>query len=133
MSIIIPPHGVQEPLCDYCGHPSWLVEASAMRARHDGLLWACFACEAWVEIHEDSPRLKPMGRLANAELRAAKHEAHVAFDLLWKWQGMARDEAYVWLSIKMGLPLACCHIAWFDVSDCKRVITIMRDYERSLA
>jgi len=133
MSVLVPPPGVTEPLCDYCGKPAWLANGYTVKARCAGVVWACFECNAWIEVHADSPKLEPMGRLANAELRAAKHEAHEAFDDIWKFGIMTRDQAYVWLSEEMGLPLEACHMAWFDVDDCRRVVAIMRDYERALA
>lgn len=131
-SILIPPPGIREPSCDYCTRPTWLIAGHAVKAE-GGVVWACFECDAWIDIHPDSAKLKPMGRLANAELRAAKHTAHEAFDELWKWGIMSRPDAYAWLSEEMGLPLAACHIGWFDVTDCKRVVAIMRDFERTMA
>ena len=67
-----------------------------------------------------------MGRLANAELRAAKSAAHAEFDPLWKEGWMTRKEAYHKLSCELGIPMSDCHIGMFDVEQCRKVIEVSR-------
>jgi len=65
----------------------------------------------------------PLGRLANAELRAAKRAAHAAFDPIWKGGDMSRHAAYGWLAKQLGISRANCHIGMFDVDGCEAVVT----------
>lgn len=82
---------------------------------------------AYVGCHKGTN--KPLGRLANAELRHWKQKAHSAFDPLWqhgRFKGR-RKAAYAWLAKEMHLPEAETHIGMFDVSQCKRVIQIINE------
>ena len=63
-----------------------------------------------------------LGRLANAELRAAKMAARAAFDPLWKSGAKKRGSAYAWLSDALGMDKKDCHIGMMDVADCRRVV-----------
>jgi hypothetical protein len=81
-------------------------------------------CDAWVGTHKNSPTHAPLGRLANAELRAAKRAAHAAFDPLWKGGQMSRSKAYALLAQKMGIDPKDSHIGMFDVEQCKTVILL---------
>jgi 2-hydroxychromene-2-carboxylate isomerase len=66
----------------------------------------------------------PLGRLANAELRLAKQRAHAAFDALWKDGSMERSEAYSALAKALGLAFDDCHIGYFDLDTCARVVEL---------
>ncbi len=114
--------------CDYCGQLAHLVDSSLVYGRSYGLIYYCAPCRAWVGVHKGTN--KPLGRLANAELREWKKKAHAAFDLLWKGGRMRRNEAYDWLSEQMKLPKKHTHIGMFDVDECKKVIEIC-NYERN--
>ena len=86
--------------------------------------WQCQPCDAYVGCHRGTAT--PLGRLANAELRAAKQKAHAAFDPLWRsnylQRPMNRDEAYAWLSRQLKLPATECHIGMFDAKLCQKVV-----------
>lgn len=86
---------------------------------------------AYVGVHKGTDR--PLGRLANAELRYWKKAAHAVFDPLWQrgpFRGH-RNVAYGWLAQKMNLPIEKTHIGMFDVEQCKKAIQIIRK-ERNL-
>lgn len=69
-----------------------------------------------------------IGRLADAELRRWKRRAHAAFDPLWKHGRFKyRNDAYAWLSKKMGIPQNDCHIGRFTVSECKLVVSLCQE------
>lgn len=109
-------------ICPYCSQRAELIDsAKVYNGRSYGLIWACLPCEAWVGVHKNSPDNKPLGRLANAELRAAKMAAHACFDPLWKNGIMRRSDAYEWLARQLGIHPATCHIGMFDVDRCRRV------------
>jgi len=87
---------------------------------------------AYVGVHKGSD--KPLGRLANSELRNWKKAAHAAFDPLWKYGPYRgrRNEAYRWLSEKMGTPIEFTHIGMFDVDQCRKVVRIMQEERKQL-
>ena len=123
--------------CGYCGQPAELVGGDRIYPgrgdlRHR-LFWLCAPCDAYVGTHANSPRNSPLGRLANAELRRAKQEAHAAFDPMWEGPGsyMDRHAAYKWLAAKMGMSPSLCHIGHFDVEQCRAVVAVMKEHHAS--
>ncbi len=68
-----------------------------------------------------------MGTLANAELADYRKRAHAAFDPIWKEKRMSRHEAYRWLAKKLGIRMTECHIAMFEIEDCRRAIEAVRE------
>ena len=85
-------------------------------------VYACLPCDAWIEIEKNNTRSTvpiALGRLANAELRAAKSQAHTVFDLLWQSGLLSRSAAYEWLVAAMNSHRRDCHFAMFDVAQCQ--------------
>lgn len=109
-------------LCDYCKRPAAFIDSAIVYGRSYGMIYYCASCSAWVGVHRGTN--KPLGRLANHELREWKKAAHAAFDPLWKSGRMRRNQAYSWLASQMNLPENLTHIGMFDVAECKRVISI---------
>ncbi len=116
-------------LCPYCGEVAELVDsAEVYGGRSYGPIYLCRACMAYVGVHPGT--LRPLGMLANAELRELRKQAHAAFDTLWKSAdgqrhgAMRRSDAYNWLSAKLGVKVEDCHIGHFDVARCKQVIKV---------
>jgi hypothetical protein len=83
------------------------------------VFWACLPCGAWVGCYPGGD--KPLGRLANKELRQAKVRAHEAFDPLWRSGELTRTDAYAWLAEQLGLSAVDCHIGMFDLDGCEAV------------
>lgn len=112
--------------CDYCGVNTTLRSGAELYPQRPDLaslrFYVCTDCCAWVGCHKGT--VKPLGRLANAELRAAKSAAHRAFDPLWKDGNRKRKEAYGWLAYKLGINFRDCHIGMFDLEMCQRVIEV---------
>ncbi len=116
-------------VCPYCGALAEFVEDSSEFYRRDyGPLYVCRPCDARVGCHDGTR--KPLGQLANKELRAAKMRAHAVFDPYWKGNGSKRGhrgrrrrEAYRILANAMGIPSQECHIGMFDVTQCERAIS----------
>lgn len=115
--------------CDYCGKPARLVTGLVIYPHRPDLshlrFWMCDPCSAYVGCHKNSDRHVPLGRLANAELRTWKQQAHSNFDPLWKSGEMSRRDAYTWLADQMKLDFKKCHIGMFNVEQCKRVVQII--------
>ena len=122
-------NGAAKPLlvvCDYCGKPAELVSGLRIYPHRPDLkdlrFWNCDPCLAYVGCHKNSDRNAPLGRLADAELRFWKQQAHANFDPLWKTGQMKRREAYSWLASELKIAFTNCHIGMFNVEQCKRVV-----------
>lgn len=122
----------REVYCDYCGRRAEYVDSAEIyHGKSYGMIYLCRPCRAYVGVHDGTN--KPLGRLADAELREWKKRAHAAFDPIWQ-QGRfrkKRNKAYAWLAEKMGLTKEETHIGMFDVPQCKQVIQIMYDERRN--
>lgn len=122
------------PLCDYCGVETERVTGADIYPHRPDLagkiIYRCLPCDAWVGCHPGTTQ--PLGRLANAELRAAKREAHQALDPLWRKKmrisgcakGKARGLAYKWLADQLGIDPKGCHIGMFTVELCRRTVEV---------
>lgn len=131
-------------LCDYCKKQAEYVDSSAVYRRSYGMIYLCRTCSAWVGVHRGTD--KPLGRLANAELRDWKKKAHATFDPLWQAKlklrreqrgsdykkHWARGSAYKWLSEQLGISKKDCHIGMFDVDKCKKVVEICQPFLQNL-
>ncbi|MCM1075773.1 MAG: DUF3268 family zinc-finger domain-containing protein [Bacteroides sp.] len=107
--------------CPYCGNPTKLVSSSEIYGQsYGGKCYYCEPCQAWVGCHKNSDRA--LGRVANKQLRKLKHQAHEAFDPIWKDRGIPRGEAYKMLSLAFGLPIEQTHIGMFDEELCRKTI-----------
>jgi len=112
--------------CNYCDKEVKLVSGKVIYPHlpelKEKLFWYCKPCKAYVGCHGRTN--KPLGRLANAELRSWKIKAHNYFDNYWRKQKMCRDEAYDWLAIELKIKHKDCHIGMFDVDKCKEVVSL---------
>jgi hypothetical protein len=118
--------GDHQVFCPYCEILARFSKTSAgvYGGRDYGPIYFCMPCGAWVGCHKDTER--PLGRLANAELRKAKQAAHAAFDPIWQFKEKTRRQAYAWLAAQLGIPAYKCHIGMFDVELCEKTAKISR-------
>lgn len=127
------------PTCPYCGYRAQYLPSSEhiYNGRDYGPVWICEPCEAWVGCHKGTT--KPLGRLANAELRRWKRGVHYFFDPIWRrrferkraedpkyTKAHARGGRYKKLAELMGIPREECHIAMFDIERCKLALKIIK-------
>jgi hypothetical protein len=82
------------------------------------------ACGSYVGLHPFTAI--PLGTLADAPTRDARKKAKALFNPLWQSGGMDRKEAYAWLARELGIPVGECHVGWFDVATCERVVGIIK-------
>lgn len=116
--------------CPYCRNPAHLAESAEVYGGRDfGKIWICRPCGAYVGTHRNDPNHRPLGRLANAELRFWKIKAHAAFDPLWKTGGMSRGAAYRLMQEAMGMTAQEAHIGEFDVAECRQLIEALGNME----
>lgn len=112
--------------CPYCNIPAHLKNGSYVYPHRPDLFkkmfYVCFQCKAYVGCHPGTD--KPLGRLANAELRKAKQAAHAAFDPMWREKKMKRQNAYAWLADKLNINRNECHIGMMDEQTCRKVVEI---------
>lgn len=105
-----------------------------------GYVWLC-ACGNWAKAYDNSPTYKPMGLLADAELRDLQRVARVCLTTLWKGllerrielreaksTRTVRAEAYGWLASVMEISIEQCDLAWFDKAQCRAAIDIINDH-----
>jgi hypothetical protein len=114
--------------CQYCGKQATFINSSYIYGKSYGMIYYCKDCDAYVGVHKGTD--KPLGILANAELRGWKKRAHFYFDRLWKDKIMTRKAAYKWLSKQLNKNSSETHIGMFGISDCKRVVDAVFKYWR---
>ena len=122
--------------CPYCFKPAKLVGGDAIYKNRPDLIeqkfYQCIPCGAYVGCHPDT--IRPLGTLANAQLRRARTAAHRILDPLWNKIGAKkRTEVYGWLAEQMGIEKKYCHIGKFSVEDCLKVIEICKRKHRGSA
>ena len=121
--------------CPYCGADVVFKNSTCVYGEDYGYLYICSnypKCNSYVGTHYESK--KPLGRLANPELRKLKQKAHKYFDLLWMYKKQnlndkwARSKAYSWLAREMKIERKMCHIGYFDKKQLNRCIQIVKPY-----
>ena len=86
------------------------------------------SCHAYVGVHPHT--FIPMGTLATAPMRDARKKAKAAFEPLYNGGPFSRTDAYKWLAGQLGIRnYEECHIGWFDVATCNRVIIACQNYQ----
>lgn len=113
----------KNPTCPYCGSESakttgHFVYPHVKRLNNRTFYYCDHGHEpAWVGSHKRTGR--PLGTLANAELRALRSATHTLFDPLWQGKPRGtRDKLYTWLSMAMGIPPHKTHIGMFTLEQC---------------
>lgn len=116
--------------CPYCDSEANLVDSKVIYGRSYGMVYLCSQyplCDAYVGVHRGTDR--PLGRMANAELREWKKKAHALFDPLWKSKRLSRGKCYLFLQDMMELTGDEAHIGMFDIDKCKKLVGIMEKRE----
>lgn len=129
------------PRCCHCGKDARLTRGHEIYPHRPDLhglwFWVCRDCNAYVGCHKLGARVGksnhkpvysdgtlPLGTPANERLRRYRSAAHEVFDRVWKTKQVARQTAYSLMANKMGIPKDECHIALFDIKQCKQFIRI---------
>ena len=120
--------------CPYCGGKALLKSSLEIYRDDYGYVYVCENypnCNSYVGTHKKT--LKPLGRLANEELRKLKITAHLYFDTLWKHRekkgfSNSRTIAYKWLSEQLKININDTHIGYFDKETTEKVIKLCKPY-----
>jgi len=117
----------EAPICGYCGARSVLRDSAVIYGGVSyGPVYICGnypTCNAYVGTHRGTT--KPLGSLANGELRWLRKVCHAAFDPIWRTGRMKRKEAYRWMREALELDEDEAHIAMFDEVKCRRLLAII--------
>lgn len=108
-------------ICPYCDCEAALVDSSVVYGKSYGWMYLCEPCGAYVGCHRGTTN--PLGTPASEQLRHARRSAHTIFDPLWK-DGVfkSRKNAYRWLADELDLTFDKCHIAMFDIEQCRKAV-----------
>lgn len=124
-------------ICPNCGSAVERVSNSVIYKREYGkwpFAYKCtsMACDSYVGLH---PRTDiPLGILADKRTRSARKDAKDMLRPLWEERGFEQQAVYRWLSEKMGIEnVDHCHIGWFDIAQCARVVEILKNFKGELA
>lgn len=90
----------------------------------NGMCFICDDCGAFVGCHPDG---KPLGILANKEMRELKKQCHALFDPVWKDKKLLkRNEVYYRLSKRLGIEQKDCHFGHFDIPMLEKALEVLR-------
>lgn len=109
-------------ICPYCQKPAQWVSNEKVYGRRYGtswMIWWCEDCDARVGCHHNTQ--KPLGTMANAELREWRMKAHAHVDPLWRSKQMSRSAVYKMLRKAFGKEV---HIGESDVEMCQRILAL---------
>lgn len=124
-----------EVFCPYCGRRAVLRPITYVVGENrrifdpDQMVYVCSvypACNAYVAANKKN--LRPLGSLADGELRNLRIQAHRALRSLWQNGYLSEKDAYHWLSGKLGLTEKDTHIAKFSHYRCKETIRCCEAY-----
>lgn len=122
--------------CPYCGAPAVCRPASIVygnKVKTKGsYLYLCSrwpTCDSYVAAHKRDRR--PMGTLANGDLRHKRILAHRALEDVRQYRRMDKWAVYLWLQGKLGLNEHQTHIGMFSEQMCDRVITVCHEAIRT--
>ena len=110
-------------ICPFCHKPAEWVENKEVYGRNYGksyMMWLCRKCDAYVGCHNNTH--KPLGIMANAELRGWRITTHHIIDPLWKNGKYSRTQVYNILRQHFGKYI---HIGSSDINMCQKIINFV--------
>jgi len=119
----------RELYCPYCGRKAKMVTRDFVYGENardkDEFMYICSGgCDAYVYCHNGTT--KPMGKLANKELRQARIKAHKTMTIILNNGFMTKGELYKYLDVKM-IAGRHFHIAESDLYNCNEAIRVMKN------
>lgn len=87
--------------------------------------WQCPYCGNFVGCHHKSHTpLKPLGVIANKQIKMLRVAIHKQLDGLWKDHVLSRRECYMWLSKQLGYQYHSGEIK--SIKEAKRVLELVQ-------
>lgn len=114
-------------ICPYCKNEAPWVENKAIYGRNYGKSYMCYfckPCDAYVGCHNNSKR--PLGIMANKELRQWRRKAHDHIDPVWQSGKKKRGAVYAILREKLGREI---HVGESDIETCQKILLINFNHE----
>lgn len=108
--------------CPYCGNEARYGPNEEWYGKRYGKSYMCYyckPCDAYVGTHQNTPR--PLGTMANKELRQYRMKVHEKIDPLWKNGEWRRGQLYSFISKKLGYEY---HTGESDIETCKKILTM---------
>lgn len=113
--------------CPYCKRPGVLRPAAYVYGDNnldpEKYLYVCSgypSCDSYIGAHKKS--MRPMGTMADSNLRNKRIEAHRALDAIWKNGYMTKHSTYIWLQNRLNLREKDTHIGKFSYYLCEQTI-----------
>lgn len=135
MSDVSPSVALHAPWCSTCNRSAELFTGREVYPHRRDLygrkVWVCKPCGSMVGCHTGS--IKPLGTLANAELRKKRTATHKALDPFWQSGLMSRDAVYAWVASALGLSREDAHVGRFTLEQCDRLQRLLADQRRAVA
>lgn len=91
----------------------------------NGKCYLCRNCKASVGTHNGTKR--PLGVMANKEMKVLKKACHDLFDYVWKSGKLSRGRAYSILANQLDIPQKDCHFGHFQTDMLIKSLTILSD------
>lgn len=107
-------------VCPYCKKEAKWCENKEVYGKNYGKSYMCYyckPCDAYVGCHKNT--MKPLGTMANRELREWRKKAHAAIDPWWKNGTMTRQGVYTALKNYFGKEI---HIGECNIDMCKTIV-----------
>ena len=111
--------------CNICrGKVEYIpIERIYGRSYGSGWCYRCTQCGAYVGTHINNPK-KPLGILANENMRELRKMCHAVFDKRWN-TAKERSKAYADLADKLGIKVEDCHFAMFDEEMLRKALLVL--------
>ncbi len=106
--------------CPFCQKEALWCENKEIYGRNYGksyMVYLCKPCDAYVGCHNNTT--KPLGTMANRELRAWRMKVHAEIDPLWKEGYYTHEQLYRKISEKLGYTY---HTGEADIETCKKIM-----------
>lgn len=111
--------------CPYCGNPAKWCENKEIYGRNYGDSYMCYYCkdcDAYVGCHNNTK--KPLGTMANKELREWRKKAHAAIDPLWQSRKHKRSTVYARLAEYFNKEI---HVGEPNIEQCQAIIFAIKE------
>lgn len=119
--------------CPYCGRMAVLRPAKHVYGSRNldsgNYLYVCSgypSCDSYIGVHKKT--MRPMGTLANGDLRHKRIEAHRALNQVVNSGMMTKKGIYIWLQNRFGLREKDMHIGKFSEYRCEETAGNARLY-----